>query len=262
MIEQTKDYFLFLGTAASAGIPMIGCKCSVCTSTNPNNNRTRPSALLHLNGKNFLIDTGPDLRFQALRFGLSSLDGVLITHTHYDHIGGLDELRIFYLMNKKKIPILLSRSSFLEIEKRLPYLFKEKKKEVSLTAQLDFHILEQERGDIDFLGTPIKYMTYEQGGMAVTGFRFGNLAYTTDVKNFPETIFEDLKGIDTLILSALSTRSSKMHLSIEQAIEFVKKVQPKQTYLMHIAHEIDHEIVSKTLPQGISLAHDGLSFAI
>jgi phosphoribosyl 1,2-cyclic phosphate phosphodiesterase len=259
-MQGIKGKFLFLGTGGSVGIPVIGCKCPVCSSMNPKNKRMRPSALLIIGKKKILIDTGPDLRQQALLFDISEIDGVIITHTHYDHIGGLDELRVFYFREKKKVPILLSQSSFADIKQRLPYLFQEKKAGISLAAQLDFQILEDKRGETSFLDIPFRYMTYEQGGMEVTGFRFGNCAYISDIREYPQTIFGDLKQLDTLILSALRFSPSPMHFTIEEGIAFAQKVGAKKTYFMHLTHDIEHEKISTSLPEKIFLAYDGLSF--
>lgn len=253
-----KGELLFLGTGGSTGIPQIGCSCEVCQSTNPKNKRLRPSVLLTIDNKTLLIDVGPDFRFQALRYGITKLDGVLITHTHSDHIAGIDELRIFYLLQKKPVPILLSRSSYDEIKKRFSYLFQEKKKENSLPAQLDIHILENSQSEVRFLDIPIKCTTYQQGGIYVTGFRFEDLAYVTDLKIYPPSIFDDLKGVKILIMSALKKDTSPMHLSFEEAIGFSQKVGAKQTIFMHMGHEVEHEKMSKELPKGFSLAFDGM----
>lgn len=250
--------FLFLGTGASAGIPMIGCKCKVCLSNDPHNKRLRPSALLTIENKNLLIDPCPDFRQQALRSGMTHLEGILLTHTHYDHIGGIDEVRVFYLIHKQPIPVLLSASSFEDLKKRYHYLFKEKSWGMSLTAQLTFQVLEEKRGEISFLGLPIRYLSYEQGGMEVTGYRFGKFAYISDIREYPETVFKDLQGVEILVLSALRHTLSPMHLNVEEAIAFANKIGPKRVYFTHIAHDIEHAAASKQLPSGIQFAYDGL----
>lgn len=253
-----KGELIFLGTGGSTGIPQIGCRCEVCRSTNPKNKRLRPSALLTIDNKKFLIDAGPDFRYQALKYGITKLDGVMITHTHYDHIAGLDEFRIFYLLQKKAVPILLSQASFNEIKMRYAYLFRERNKEYSLPAQLDFQILVEKHGVANFQGLTVGYMTYQQGGMDVNGYRIGNLAYVSDIKIYPELIFEDLKGVKILIMSALRETLSPMHLSLEEAIQFSKKVGAERTIFMHIGHEVDYEKVNPTLPKGFELSYDGM----
>lgn len=254
-----KCSLLFLGTGASSGIPLIGCTCAVCTSTNPYNQRLRPSVLITVEEKTFLIDTGPDLRAQALTHHITKLDGVLFTHTHYDHIAGIDELRSFYLLNKEPLPVLLSKPTYDELRVRYAYLFTEKSRDKSLTAQLNFSVLPSERGTISFQGVNIQYLTYEQGGMKVSGFRLGNMAYLSDLNKYDETIFEDLEGVEVLVVSALRYAPSYMHLTVEEASAFAKKVGAKKTYLTHLSHEIEHEEANKMLPEGICLSYDGLT---
>lgn len=253
---------LFLGTGSSQGIPMIGCACSVCTSSNPKNQRLRPSVLLTLQEKKILVDSGPDLRLQALRYGINHLDGVIITHTHYDHIGGLDELRSFYLLQKKPLPLLLSANSYQNIERRLPYLFQTKTEGISLPAQLTFQILEEKRGESEFLGLTFRYLTYEQGGMEVNGLRYGSFAYISDIRNYPDTIFSDLNGVKTLVVSALRKEKSWMHFTLAEAVAFAEKVGAEKTYLIHMAHELEHESTNQYLPQAVQLAYDGLEIVL
>lgn len=253
-----KGLFQFLGTGASAGSPMVGCSCEVCISKDSRNSRLRPSCLLNVGSKHLVIDTGPDFRYQVLRAHLKELDGVLITHTHFDHIAGIDELRAFYLHTRKPVSVLVSKATQSELLRRFDYLFREKSKSLSLTAQLQLHVLENARGQTTFLDVPIQYLSYTQSGMEVTGFRFGTLAYISDIKEYEETIFEDLKGVHTLILSAIRKNKSSMHFTIDEAVAFSRKVQAKQTWLMHISHEMDHEKTNATLPPGICLAYDGL----
>lgn len=249
--------FLFLGTGGSAGIPMIGCDCSVCLSNNPKNKRLRPSGLIDIGGKRLLIDSGPDFRFQALHYNITRLDGVFLTHTHFDHVAGLDELRTYYLLHRLIIPVLVSSEALESLKKRYDYLFREKDWGMSLTAQLDFQVLEDMRGSTSFCGIPLRYVSYEQGGTKVNGYRFGDFAYISDIKKYPETIFDDLNGVKTLVVSALREPVSQMHLSLEEAVEFGRKVGAEQTYFTHVAHEVDHESVNQKLPDGFAVAYDG-----
>lgn len=242
---------------------MIGCSCPVCTSNDPHNKRLRPSALLTINGKQLLIDAGPDLRFQALHHHINHLDGVLVTHAHFDHIAGLDELRIYSRSPvNKKIPLLVSHATFSDLKQRYQYLFREKSEGISMTAQLEFHILEKRSGHCQFLDIPLSYMTYEQGGMEVNGFRFGTFAYVSDLSIYHESIFKELEGVKILVMSALCDRKSKMHLSIEEAIAFSRRVGATVTYFTHINHEIDHSARERTLPPGIHLGYDGLRLTL
>lgn len=250
--------FLFLGTGGSNGIPMIGCNCKVCLSQESKNQRLRSSGLLLMEGKKILIDVGPDFRTQALKHGVHDIDGVCLTHPHYDHIGGLDDLRVYYLLHNKTIPVLASEGSLSDLKCRCYYFFQEKSLEKSLQAQFDFHLLPEERGVLDFVGLSIQYLTYEQAGTKVTGYRFGSFAYISDINTYPHTIFEDLMGLETLVVSAVRHRSSNMHFTVHEAISFAKKVGAKKTFFTHITHEIDHQATNDGLPDGMQMAYDGL----
>lgn len=250
--------FVFLGTGASMGVPVIGCSCKVCLSDLPHNKRLRSSGLLNIFGKTILIDAGPDFRAQALREGLVHLDGFLITHTHFDHTAGIDDLRIFYLVDKKELPCLLSKASLDDIRQRYAYLFRKQLPQNNVTARFLFQPLEEERGNTSFLGIPMTYLSYTQGGMLVTGFRFGSFAYISDIKQYSETIFDDLKGVKYLVLSALRMGQSQVHFNIDEAVAFSRQVGAKKTWLTHLAHELDFDETNAYLPLDIRLAFDGL----
>ena len=249
---------LFLGTGSSAGIPMIGCKCAVCLSSSAKNKRFRPAALLEVNGKKLLIDASPDFREQALKYDITNIDGLLLTHAHYDHIGGLDELRIFYLLEKKHVPCLLSKETLEELKRSYYYLFCSANTKRTLSAQFDFLPLEKDVGEVIFQDIKIGYLSYFQKEAKVTGYKIGDLAYVSDIKEYSEDIFTHLRGVNTLIVSALRENDSPMHFNLQDALAFAKKVNAKKTYFTHIAHDIDHEKMQKTLPQNIYFAYDGL----
>jgi phosphoribosyl 1,2-cyclic phosphate phosphodiesterase len=255
---KKKGRFLFLGTAASAGIPVIGCKCLVCTSASPENRRLRPSGLLTLEGKRFLIDVGPDFREQALRHKIDTLDGLLLTHTHYDHIAGIDELRIYYVRSNRHLPCLLSYESLEDLKKRYYYLFQPIGEVPTLSAQLKFTLLQEEMGELDFEGVKIGYISYLQGDTKVNGFRIGDFAYVSDIREYDDSVFIGLKGVKTLVLSALRDSPSPLHLSLEQAVAFARKVGADSTWLTHISHEMDFETMQKKLPPEVSFGSDGL----
>lgn len=253
---------LFLGTGGSMGIPVIGCDCPVCTSNRSKNKRERPSALLHIGGKYILLDAGPDLRSQALRFGLKRLDGVILTHAHNDHIAGLDELRCFYMYEKRRMPLLLSSETLEDISQRFPYLFRGDPRTKGLVTKFAIQRLEQERGITQFLGLDVHYMSYQQVGMKVNGFRIGDFAYISDIREYPETIFDDLAGVKELVLTALRFEPTPMHFSIDEAVAFVERVKPDRAWLSHIAHELDHDQTNAYLPPYIRLAYDGLKLSL
>lgn len=255
---QKSGRFLFLGTSASAGVPVIGCKCSVCSSTSPCNLRLRPSGLLKVDGKSLLIDVGPDFRQQALKFKIDSLDALILTHTHYDHIAGIDELRIFYLRSKKNLPCLLSYESLEDLKKRYYYLFRPIGEVPTLSAQMDFTLLENDMGEVDFLGIKIGYISYFQGGTKVNGFRVGDFAYVSDIREYDSSVFLGLKGVKKLVVSALRDEPSPLHLSLDQAVEFARTVGAEETRLTHISHGLDHDATNRKLPPSIQLGFDGL----
>ena len=212
----------FIGTGASMGIPVIGCKCEVCQSTSPFNKRFRPSALLKINGKEILIDAGPDFREQALKYSIDHIDGLILTHAHHDHTAGIDDLRIYYLMSKQSIPCLLSTETAQEIRRRFHYMFEVQPTEIQLIPRMTLCEFSGESGIVDFLGVTTQYFSYKQLGMLVTGYRWGTMAYVTDIKDYSDEIFEQLKGVKILILSALRFTHSHMHFSIDEAVDFAK----------------------------------------
>lgn len=257
-----KATFLFLGTGGSPGIPVIGCPCAVCGSPSPLNKRLRPSALLQVKGKNYLIDSGPDFREQALRFNITSLDGVFLTHAHYDHIGGVDELRIFYLRYKTRLPVLASIDTYQELRTRFHYLFQTNEADGSLNSQFDLQILEDDFGTTSFAGLKVQYVSYYQAKMRVTGYRIGSLAYISDIRDYDERIIADLQGTETLILSALRYTPSPAHFSLDEAIAFSEQVGAKRTFLTHISHDLEHDKTNRELPPSVRLAHDGLEISV
>lgn len=253
-----KGELLFLGTGGSAGVPLIGCHCKICLSSSPHNKRLRPSALVTVEGKNFLIDVGPDFRAQALTHKIERLEGLLITHTHFDHIGGIDDLRSFYFLQKGKLPCLLSEESFNDLKIRYYYLMRPLTEGHTISAQLDFTLLEKESGEVLFGGLEWKYVSYKQAQMSVTGYRLGNLSYISDIRIYDETLIHSLKGTEILILSALRETPTMMHFSVQEAIEFSKQVGAKETWLIHLSHDFDHEEMNQKLPRNVRLSYDGL----
>lgn len=252
---------LFLGTGGSAGVPVITCRCRVCRSDSPFNKRLRPSALLTIQDKRFLIDVGPDFRDQALRYDIEHLDGALLTHSHYDHVGGIDELRVFYFKHKIRLKVLASVETYEELRHRFHYLFKTKQADGSLQSQLDFTLLEEDFGKTAFQGVTVHYMSYEQANMKVAGYRFGDLAYICDIRTYSERVIDALKGVDTLVLSALRYGPSEVHFSVDEAVAFSEKVGARRTFFTHIAHDLEHDETNQQLPENIRLAHDGLELA-
>jgi phosphoribosyl 1,2-cyclic phosphate phosphodiesterase len=214
-----------------------------------------------MDGKRYLIDVGPDFRAQALGAKIDHLDGVLITHAHSDHIAGIDDLRAYYFIDEKKVPCLCSKETYDEIAQRFPYLMRSEPGG-SISAQIAFQVLESDFGECLFAGVKVGYLTYFQMKMKVTGFRFADFAYVSDIRHFETQVYDALQGVEVLVLSALRHESTEMHFGIPEAIEFSRHVKAKRTYFTHIAHDIDHEKVYSQLPPGFYLGYDGLSIPI
>lgn len=240
------------------GVPVIGCECDVCRSTDPRNQRMRPGALMTCGEKSFLIDTAPEFRLQALKYGIKRLDGVLFTHSHYDHIAGIDDLRIFSFKQQKPLPALLSRECYNDIDRAYPYLTHPETDLFTKNQKFDFQILDSDHGNVAFQGLSLRYVSYIQGKAKVNGYRFKDFAYISDIKEYEESIFDYLLDLDTLVVSALRWESTPVHFNISEALAFVEKVKPKRAYLTHIAHNLDFEETESKLPPNVRLAYDGL----
>lgn len=245
----------FLGTGASLGVPVVGCDCPVCTSPSPLNKRFRTSCLLEIAQKKILLDCGPDFRQQALRSQIMDLDGVILTHAHFDHVAGIDDIRPLTFKRETPLPLLLSKETLQQLKHCYEYLFFDPYKKVE---RFEVHLLEGERGTTPFLGLPIRYLSFFQTGMKVNGFVFGDLAFISDIKDYAPSIFEELEGIKTLIISALRFSKSNMHLNVDEALDFAKQTSAEHVFLVHLSHDLDHEKTNAYLPPYATLAYDGL----
>lgn len=244
-----------LGSGASSGVPLITCGCETCSSQEEKNKRLRTSIWLEVEDKSIVVDTGPDFRAQALRAGLKKLDGIIFTHMHFDHIAGIDDTRVFIFETKKPIPMLISQESFDDFSVKYGYFFREHH---FSTAKVDPIILNEAMNNHSFLGLDWTVVSYFQASMKVIGFKIGDFAYITDIKDYEDDIIGLIKGANTLVISALKDERTPYHLSFDQAIEFSKKVGAKKTYLTHLSHDVNYLQHSKKLPQGVYLAYDGL----
>jgi len=245
----------FLGTGTSSGVPELGCRCEVCSSNDERDKRTRSSVLIETGGKNILIDCGPDFRSQMLNNGMSIIDAVLITHEHYDHVGGLDDLRP--LSYTRDIPLYGEAEVLHAINKQMPYAFLDKR--YPGLPHLNLQTITMEPFEIDGIHViPIRVM---HGELPILGFRIGKIAYLTDLKTIPEEEFEKLADVDLLIIEALRQDNRHYnHEGIEEALENIKKIKPKTTYLIHMSHHIGlHAVAEKTLPENVYYAYDGLT---
>lgn len=242
------------------GVPVVGCHCAVCISSNSLNHRLRPSVAIKFDDHTMLIDSSPDFRTQALRAGINQVDSVIYTHAHHDHTAGIDDLRIFTLRSNAKMPCLLSPPTLKDLERRFYYIFQDPLGQPKLSTNLEISLFPSSTGNVSFAGLNVRYFTYKQCGMHVNGLRFGDLAFLTDLKEFDDSIFLFLKGVKTLVVSALRFTPSYFHLTVDEAVEFAKRSGAEKVWLTHIAHELDHDRTNAYLPAHIRLSYDGLEF--
>jgi len=260
MLEQFEhSSIVVLGSGTSVGVPMIGCHCKVCTSTDPRDKRLRPSVLLRLGEKRILIDTSPDFRYQALRAGLERLDAVLYTHSHADHILGLDDVRPFNYMQKEEIPLYASGDTLPVLQEVFRYVF-----DGRTTQSTKPRVIAQIFSDdpIRVAGLEIRPIRAAHGKLTVYGFRFGDCAYLTDHSHIPPESLEKLTGLDVLFLEALRRNPHPMHSTLDQSLKTAEFLKPRRAFFTHISHDIGHAAIEATLPPNVFLAYDGLEIPI
>jgi phosphoribosyl 1,2-cyclic phosphate phosphodiesterase len=241
-----------MGSGTSSGIPMIGCRCAVCTSTDPRNRRMRPGLRLDFEQGTVVVDTSPDFREQALRFGLERVDAVLYTHPHADHVFGLDDLRGFNFRQRSSIPCFGSESTMARLRQIFAYVF-EPSQEGGGKPQLDLVAV---REPFELLGETVVPVPVEHGEMEVYGWRIGDFAVVTDVSSISEASFALLDGVR--LLAALRYRPHPTHFSIAEACAVAERIGAERTLFTHIAHDVDHADVRHPLPAGVEIGHDGL----
>ena len=249
-----------LGTGTSFGIPVIGCDCAVCTSTDPRDKRTRCAAVIEQDGHTLLIDTPPELRLQLLAARVRMVDGVLFTHTHADHIAGIDDLRAFSDRKGGDLPLYGSAETVATLREGHRYIFDDSIKALPGTTkpQLTLHdIVAGKRVRIG--GIEVLPLAFPHGHATVFGFRFGDMAYITDVKDVPPAARAELKGLKLLVLNALRYKPHPTHLSIDDALAVVQDLAPKRTLFTHLTHDTGHAALAAALPKGVEPGYDGLS---
>ena len=248
-----------LGSGTSVGVPTIGCHCDVCTSADPRDNRLRPSILIQYGDRAVVVDTTPDFRQQALRAKIERLDAVLLTHSHADHIMGLDDVRPFNFRQKGNIPIYGSMDTLEAIRRCFQYVFEKTESNTPIPRLETFTI-----GDDDFelFGMRFTPVPLYHGKATIYGFRFGGAAYLTDHSDIPEESLAKLTGLDVLFLDALRYRPHPTHTTVERALEHVERLKPKRAYFTHICHDLLHAKVEATLPAHVRLAYDGLEISV
>jgi phosphoribosyl 1,2-cyclic phosphate phosphodiesterase len=253
----------FLGTGTSFGVPQIGCDCAVCRSSDPRDRRTRSGAVLQVDGGNILLDTPPELRLQLLAGGFTSIDAVVYTHEHADHVNGIDDLRIFTVRRRAALPIYGPPETLEHIRRSFNYIFDDAVTAYEGTSKpsLELHPVEPGR-PVGVAGIEMLPLAFRHGHLRVYGYRFGPLAYLTDVKAIPSAERAQLRGLDVSVINALWWRPHPTHLSISEAIETARELGARRTYLTHLTHETGHAALAAQLPSGVMPAYDGLTVEI
>jgi phosphoribosyl 1,2-cyclic phosphate phosphodiesterase len=246
----------FLGTGTSNGIPVIGCGCHVCRSSDPRDRRTRTSALVRYGDRAILIDAATELRAQSLAHDIRHVDAILVTHAHADHIGGLDDLRRFNELQQQRIPLYTDPNTANVLRERFAYTFNEVFPFYGGKPDLDLHEVD---GPFDLFGQEVIPIPVMHGRLPILGYRFGDLAYVTDAKDIPESSRELLRDLDVLVLNGLRPRPHATHLGFFEAVEIIEDLRPRLAYLIHLSHETSHIEAESMLPDGVNVAWDGLT---
>ena len=242
-----------LGSGTSHGVPMIGCTCPVCLSPNPKDKRFRPSITVENQGSVILVDTTPELRLQSLAVGLNLVDVVLMTHTHADHIFGLDDLRRFNDLSGQEIPVYGDAATLSDIRRIFQYIFIETQPGGG-KPRISLHEVPE---SFEMFGLAIQSFYVLHGRLPVLAYRFNDFAYVTDVNFIPQESMEKLQNLDLLILDAVRPDPHETHFGLYQALEIVDQLKPKQTLFTHLSHKFDHDSVNASLPSNVKLAYDG-----
>lgn len=252
-----------LGTGTSFGVPQVGCRCRTCTSADPRDRRSRTAALIESDGRRLLIDTPPELRLQLVAAGVDTVDAVLFTHAHADHVHGIDDLRAISAKLPDGLPAFGPAESLAELASRFPYIF-----DASVVAQpgttkpeLRAHPLEPDCETV-IAGMPVRPLRLPHGNRSVFGYRIGLMAYVTDAKLIPAAVSAQLAGLDVLVLNALLSRPHPLHLSVPEAVAAAQQIGARRTFLTHLTHETPHEELAARLPAGIAPAYDGLAIEV
>jgi phosphoribosyl 1,2-cyclic phosphate phosphodiesterase len=248
-----------LGSGTSSGVPTIGCSCAVCHSSDPRDNRLRPSILIGFEGRNIAIDTTPDFRTQVLRARIERLDAIIFTHAHADHILGLDDVRPFNFRQKMHIPIYASAPTFAVIRRVFDYVFDNSERNTAV-PKLDVNVIGEEPFNV--LGLRFEPIPIRHGQDTIYGFRFGDVAYLTDHSEVPESSMRKLRGLDVLFLDALRHKPHPTHSTVATSIATAQTLQAKRTFFTHICHDLPHAATETSLPPGIFMAYDGLEILI
>lgn len=249
-----------LGTGTSCGVPQIGCNCATCTSTDPRDKRLRCSTLVDVDGHRILIDCGPDFRQQMLSTDFRRLDAVLITHEHYDHVGGLDDLRPYSIFGD--VDVYAEKFCADHLLERIPYCFTPKEKRYPGVPAINLLTMTPHE-PINISGVEILPIRVLHGALPIVGFRIQNFLYITDMKTIPEEEYQYLEGIDTLVVNGLRHQEHPSHQTIDEAIAFSERIHARETYLIHMSHHIPpHAVEEANLKENVHLAYDGMTFEV
>ena len=245
----------FLGTGTSHGVPMIGCECATCRSTDPRDTRLRPSLHVEHAGTRVLVDAGPDLRAQALRHGIARVDAILFTHGHADHILGMDDVRRFNALMGGPMPCFGDAATLEDIRRMFSYVFDSATPKGGGLPLLDLREVAGpfRLGDLDVVPVPVYH-----GSRPILGFRFGAFAYLTDCSRIPEASWPLLDGLAVLVLDALRLRPHPTHFSLDEAVATAQRIGAGRTFFTHMCHDLGHAATDARLPAGMALAYDGL----
>ncbi len=249
----------FLGTGTSQGVPVIACDCKVCSSSSPFDKRLRSSVMIEVDGKRLIIDAGPDFRQQMLKEAVKDIDGILITHEHKDHIGGLDDVRSFNYLRKKAVDIYGTEEVLQVIRSCYNYAFADEK--YPGVPEMNLHLIRNEEfsaGGVQII--PVQAVHHR---MPVFGYRIGAFAYLTDLSEITDKEITKLSGAEIVVVAALRKKAHHSHMNLEQALELIRKIKPRQAWLTHVSHLLGlHEEIERELPEGVRLAFDGLKIEL
>ncbi|MEZ6046557.1 MAG: MBL fold metallo-hydrolase [Planctomycetaceae bacterium] len=256
--EVSEGEIILMGTGTSVGVPVAGCDCEVCLSDNPRNKHYRSGVFVKAPAGNFVIDTSPELRLQLVRERVDQVHAALFTHGHADHIYGLDDLRIYG--HRQEAPVLLYCEEVVEQHLRasFSYAFDSNSPRPHKFAVPRFEFRSITTDPFTILDLPVQPLRLLHGNLPVLGYRFGNVAFCTDVSEIPEETWPLLENLEILIIDALRNSLHPTHFNVEQALEVIDRLKPKQAYLTHISHSLEYESTNAILPPGIEMAYDGL----
>lgn len=256
---------LMLGSGGSGGVPLIGCRCAVCSSADPLNKRLRVSIVVETGGRRILVDTSPDLRQQFLRTGLTTVDAVILTHAHADHLHGLDDLRSVNYHRNAPLEIWADAATLREVDQRFGYAFNPPRTNAGIWYAPSLVAREIRVGATDIVaGVPVRSFHQIHGGdrPPTLGLRFGPFAYSTDVREMPEAAFAALAGIDTWIVDCLQDEPNPAHSHLPQTLGWISRVRPRRAVLTHMGHRFEYHDLRGRLPEGVKPGYDGLEVIV